>query len=163
MSFPRYSAQAPIYYNEYSSGRPANASSYSSRYQDCEIGPLFSFGHGLTYTNTEYSNFTISSNKITEDREIKVAFQVRNPSKYDYSEIVILYIEDLVSKMVRPTREMKAYQVVTVPANQTVTVEMIITLEDLKYLNASLQRTIEPGEFKVYMNNLDHPVFTIEF
>jgi beta-glucosidase len=163
MSFPRYSAQAPIYYNEYSSGRPANTSSYSSRYQDCEIGPLFSFGHGLTYTNTEYSAFTISSNKITEDRGIKVSFEVKNPSSYDYSEIVILYIEDLVSKAVRPTREMKTYQVVAMPANQTVTVELLITLEDLKYLNANLQRTVEPGEFKLYINHLAHPVFTIEY
>lgn len=163
MSFPRYSAQVPIYYNEYSSGRPANESSYSSRYQDCEIGPLFSFGHGLTYTNTAYSDFNISSNRIMEDQEIKVSFQVNNPSPYEYSEIVILYIEDLVSRMVRPTREMKKYQTITVPANQAVTVEMFITLEDLQYLNANLQQTVEPGEFRVFINNLDHPAFMVEY
>ncbi|WP_438348527.1 glycoside hydrolase family 3 N-terminal domain-containing protein [Paenibacillus sp. FA6] len=163
MSFPRYSGQAPIYYNEYSSGRPANDSSYSSRYQDCEIGPLFSFGHGLTYTNTEYSNFNISSEKITEDQDIKVSFQINNSSRYEYSEIVILYIEDLVSRTVRPTREMKKYQVVTVPANQMVTVEIAITLDDLQYLNANLQQTVEPGEFQVYINNLEKSLFTIEY
>jgi beta-glucosidase len=163
MSFPRYSAQAPIYYNEYSSGRPANASSYSSRYQDCEIGPLFSFGHGLTYTGTEYSDFAISGRKIMEDQELKVSFKVRNPSRYNYTEIAILYIEDLVSKTVRPTREIKSYQVVQVPAYGTAAVELTINLEDLQYLNADLQRTVEPGDFKIYVNNLEHSVFTIEY
>jgi beta-glucosidase len=163
MSFPRYSAQAPIYYNEYSSGRPANDSSYSSRYQDCEIGPLFSFGHGLTYTNTEYANFLISSKKITKDQEIKISFQINNPSGYEYSEVVILYIEDLVSRAVRPTREMKKYQVVTVPANQTVTVEFSLTLADLQYLNENCQQTVEPGEFHLFINHLENPIFTIEY
>lgn len=163
MSFPRYSAQAPIHYNEYSSGRPANASSYSSRYQDCEIGPLFPFGHGLTYTGATYSDLTISGRKISEDQDLRLSFTVHNPSPYDYSEIVIVYIQDLISKAVRPTREMKAYQVVRVPAHGTVAVEQSITLEDLKYFNADLQWTVEPGGFEIYVNSLEHPVFTIEY
>ncbi|MFD0695919.1 glycoside hydrolase family 3 N-terminal domain-containing protein [Paenibacillus sp. GCM10027628] len=163
MSFPRYSAQAPIYYNEYSSGRPANASSYSSRYQDCEIGPLFPFGHGLNYTGATYSDFAISGQKVTANQELKVSFTIHNPSSYAYSEIAILYIEDMVSKTVRPTREMKAYQVVKVPAYGTANVELSITMEDLKYINADLQQVIEPGNFQVYVNDLENPVFTIEY
>ncbi|KAF4325943.1 hypothetical protein G195_000189 [Phytophthora kernoviae 00238/432] len=120
MSFPRHSAQAPIYYNEYSTGRPANESSYSSRYQDCEIGPLFPFGHGLTYSGAQYSDFTISRDHVTADQELTISFQVSNPSGYNYSETAILYIEDLVSKAVRPVREMKKYQVVDLPEHQTV-------------------------------------------
>ncbi|MBB6734618.1 glycoside hydrolase family 3 N-terminal domain-containing protein [Cohnella zeiphila] len=163
MSFPRYSAQTPIYYNEYSSGRPANASSYSSRYQDCGIGPLFPFGHGLTYAGATYSDFGISGSRITDTEDLKVTFKIRNPSRYDYSEIVILYIEDLVSKTVRPVREMKAYRVVEVPAYAAVDVEMSVSLEDLKYLDADLRRTVEPGAFRIYVNDLDRPAFTIEY
>ncbi|WP_120462453.1 glycoside hydrolase family 3 N-terminal domain-containing protein [Paenibacillus aceti] len=163
MSFPRHSAQAPIYYNEYSTGRPANESSYSSRYQDCEAGPLFPFGHGLTYTGAQYSDFQISSHHLAADQQLTISFQVSNPSEYDYSEIAILYIEDLVSKAVRPIREMKKYQVVDVPAHQTVAVQMTLALEDLQYLDASLQPSIEPGKFHIYINDLDRPVFTIEY
>ncbi|MFB5676190.1 glycoside hydrolase family 3 N-terminal domain-containing protein [Paenibacillus terreus] len=163
MSFPRASAQTPIYYNEYSTGRPANASSYSSRYQDCDIGPLFTFGHGLTYTGATYSDFAISGRRITETEDLKVTFKINNPSRYDYPEIVILYIEDVVSRSVRPVREMKAYQVVPVPACGSVNVEMSISLEDLKYLDADLRRTVEPGEFRIYVNDLERPVFTIEY
>lgn len=163
MSFPRDSAQAPIYYNEYSTGRPANASSYSSRYQDCDIGPLFPFGHGLTYAGATYSDFAISGNRITENEDLKVNFRIHNPSRYDYPEIVILYIEDAVSKVVRPVREMKAYQVVPVPAYGSANVELSISLEELKYMDTHLRRTVEPGEFRIYVNDLEHPVFMIEY
>ncbi|MBB6673470.1 glycoside hydrolase family 3 N-terminal domain-containing protein [Cohnella nanjingensis] len=163
MSFPRDSAQTPIYYNEYSTGRPANASSYSSRYQDCDIGPLYPFGHGLTYAGATYSDFDISGRRITETEDLKVTFRIHNPSRYDYSEIVILYIEDAVSKAVRPVREMKAYRVVPVSAYGSVNVELSISLEDLEYLDADLRRTVEPGEFRIYVNDLERPVFTIEY
>ncbi|MET3545536.1 beta-glucosidase [Paenibacillus favisporus] len=163
MSFPRVSAQTPIYYNEYSTGRPANTSSYSSRYQDCDIGPLFAFGHGLTYTQATYSDFTISGSRISETEDLWVTFQINNPSQYEYSEIVILYIEDVVSRTVRPVREMKAYRVVPVPAYGSANVEMPITLEDLRYVDADLRKTVEPGEFRVYINDLEHPLFTFEY
>ncbi|OZB96814.1 glycoside hydrolase family 3 N-terminal domain-containing protein [Paenibacillus sp. XY044] len=163
MSFPRVSAQTPIYYNEYSTGRPANASSYSSRYQDCDIGPLFAFGHGLSYAQATYSDFAISSSRITETEDLKVTFQINNPSHYEYREIVILYIEDVVSRTVRPVREMKAYRVVPVPAYGSASVEMSISLEDLTYLDADLRKTVEPGEFRVYVNDLEHPIFTFEY
>ncbi|WP_433939960.1 glycoside hydrolase family 3 N-terminal domain-containing protein [Paenibacillus lautus] len=163
MSFPRVSAQTPIYYNEYSTGRPAKESSYSSRYQDCEIGPLFPFGHGLTYARATYSDFVISSSRITLTEDVKVNFRIKNPSRYEYSEIFILYIEDVVSKAVRPIREMKAYRIVPIPAYGSVNVEMSISLEDLKYLGTDLQRTIEPGEFRIYVNDYECPVFTIQY
>ncbi|MGC5771298.1 glycoside hydrolase family 3 N-terminal domain-containing protein [Paenibacillus pabuli] len=163
MSFPRHSAQAPIYYNEYSTGRPANESSYSSRYQDCEIGPLFPFGHGLNYIGAQYSDFTISHNHVTADQELTISFQVSNPSGYNYSEIAILYIEDLVSKAVRPVREMKKYQVVDIPKHQNVTVQMTLAMGDFLYLDTNLQQTVEPGTFNIYINDLDSPVFTIEY
>lgn len=163
MSFPRHSAQAPIHYNEYSTGRPANASSYSSRYQDCEIGPLFPFGHGLTYAGATYSDFSISSGRIAEDREVTIRFKIRNPSRYAFPETVILYIEDLVSTAVRPVREMKAYRVVDVPARGEAEAELRLSLEDLKYTDAGLQRTVEPGQFRLYVNDRDNPVCTIEY
>lgn len=163
MSFPRYSSQVPIHYNEYSSGRPANDSSYSSRYQDCEVGPLFSFGDGLTYTNTTYNDIKISSNVLKDGDELTISFSVKNPSSYAYSEIVILYLEDLVSKVVRPTREMKKYKVVHIPANETVHVELSLTIEDLTYLNNHLQPSIEPGAFNLYINDLNKPVGTFNY
>lgn len=163
MSFPRYSAQTPIYYNEHSTGRPANASSYSSRYQDCEIGPLFPFGHGLTYSNAKYDGYRLSSDRITAEQPITLSFDIRNDSGYAYPEIVILFIEDLVSRSVRPVREMKGYRVVQVPAHGTAHVELTLSLDDLMYVDAELNRTVEPGEFRLYVNDMANPLFTVSY
>lgn len=163
MSFPRHSAQAPIYYNEYNSGRPANDSSYSSRYQDVEAGALIPFGHGLTYTNAKYSDFKISSNKITETENIKISFKVENPSLYVHTEIAVLYIEDLVSKVCRPIREMKKYSVIDVPAGGSKTIEFELSLEDLKYLDNSLKPQIERGDFNIYINDMKEKVFSFVY
>ncbi|KWX88702.1 hypothetical protein AMQ83_05125, partial [Paenibacillus riograndensis] len=100
---------------------------------------------------------------LTTDPQFTLSSQVSNPTGYNHSELVILYIEDLVSKAVRPIREMKKYQAVYVPAHQTVTVQMALTPDDLQYLYASLRQTVEPGKFNIYINALDCPVFTIEY
>lgn len=163
MSFPRYSAQAPIYYNEYSSGRPANDSSYSNRYQDCEAGPLFSFGHGLNYAEIGYTNFKISSDVITEREGIKVTFDVTNKSEFATSEIAILYIEDKISRTVRPVREMKKWQVVDLLPGEKKEVAIQLSLEDLSYLNSKLEQVVEQGEFNLYINDLEQSKFQLNY
>jgi len=163
MSFPRYSAQAPIYYNEYSSGRPANETSYSNRYQDCEVGPLFPFGFGLNYADIHYSDFKISNDVITTDEPITISFSIINHSDFATSEIAILYIEDCISKTVRPVREMKQWQVVELPANGRRDVTMTLNLDDLSYLNSQLEQVVEKGEFKIYMDDFIEKKFVIRY
>ena len=163
MSFPRHSAQAPIYYNEYSSGRPARDSSYSNRYQDCEIGPLFSFGHGLSYADINYDKFEISSDVITEDKGVTVTFEIENRSDFSASEIVILYIEDKVSKVVRPVREMKKWELVEMAANEKKKVSINLCVDDLSYLNSRLEQVVEHGEFKLYINDLEQSTFKLKY
>lgn len=163
MSFPRYSAQTPIYYNEYASGRPANESTYSNRYQDCEVGPLFSFGHGLSYANVTYNNFKISNSVITEEKGIEITFDVSNQSNFTTSEIIILYIEDKISKTVRPIREMKKWQVVDLSPSEKKEITFVLNLKELSYLNSKLEQVIEQGEFNIYINDLKKSKFTIRY
>lgn len=163
MSFPRYSAQTPIYYNEYSSGRPTSSSSYSNRYQDCEIGPLFSFGHGLNYATIHYNNFEISSEVITDDKPVTITFEIENKSAFTTSEIVILYIEDKVSKAIRPVREMKKWQVVDLLPFESKNVSFQLQADDLSYLNLNLEQVVEPGEFNLFVNELQQERFTLRY
>ncbi len=162
MSFPRVSGQMPIRYNEYKSGRPANETSYSSRYQDCEIGALFPFGHGLSYADIQYSDYKITNNTIDEKNKIVLSLTLKNNSNYDINETVILFMKDLVSKNVRPVLEMLNYEKVSLLANEEKTVEFTIKLEDLKYINSKLVKTIESGKVELYINSKANKVFDIE-
>lgn len=163
MSFPRYSAQTPIHYNEYSSGRPTSSSSYSNRYQDCETGPLFPFGHGLTFAIIEYSRFEISSKRIFENEEVIITFDLENKSDFPVSEIAILYIEDLISKAIRPVREMKKWKKVDLLPFEKKSVSLGLCLEDFSYLNLQLEQVVEPGEFNLYINDLQQAIFTLKY
>lgn len=163
MSFPRHSAQVPIYYNEYSSGRPTNASSYSNRYQDCEPGPLFSFGHGLTYGEIAYENYALSRHNITAQTPITITFDLVNNTPYHTQETSILYIKDMVSRGIRPTREMKKWQVTKLAPYERKRVEMTLELNDLTYLDMRLKQVVEPGEFKIYINDLKNSKFLITY
>lgn len=163
MSFPRYSAQAPIYYNEYSSGRPANDTSYSNRYQDCEVGSLFPFGHGLNYADITYTNFEILNDVITKDENITISFNITNNSSFAATETAILYLEDKISKTIRPVREMKKWQVVNLQPKEIKKVTMGLCLDDLSYLNSKFEQVIEPGEFNLYINDLKHARFKLKY
>lgn len=163
MSFPRVNGQVPIRYNEYRSGRPANETSYSSRYQDCEVGPLFEFGHGLSYAAVDYKEMKISSDVIHEEDEVTVTITLQNNSDYDCKETIILFMEDPVSKNVRPVREMIGYERVTLQRGKEQKVTFKLTVDDFKYVNTQLEKTIEPGVINLYINNMEHPVFKLKY
>jgi len=163
MSFPRASAQVPIYYNEFSSGRPTSSSPYTNRYQDCEPGPLFPFGHGLTYAKLEYSDFEISNPVITADKSVVISFTVENKSEITTSDISILYIKDVISQAIRPVREMKKWSKVKLEPFERKRIELELELDDLSYLNVKLEQVVEPGEFKIFINDLSQAKFTINY
>jgi len=163
MSFPRYSAQVPIYYNEYSSGRPTSTSSYSNRYQDCEPGALFPFGYGLNYADIIYDNFEISSHQLTKRNPVIVTFEIENKSHFKTSEITILYIKDMVSKTIRPVREMKKWEKIELCPHERKKVSMELSFMDLSYLNLKLEEVVEQGVFKIYINDLKHSKFLISY
>ena len=113
MSFPRAEGQIPIYYNHFSTGRPAKNDSdlnYVSSYIDLPNSPKFPFGYGLSYTNFSYSNISLSSKVIKAGESLKASVTVTNSGDYDGTETIQLYIKDEVASMVRPVKELKGFQ-----------------------------------------------------
>ena len=163
MSLPRVTGQTPLYYNEYRSGRPANETSYSSRYQDCEVGALYSFGHGLSYADIQYSNIQISSETITDLETVIVTMDVYNNSEYKTKETVLLFMEDPVSKLVRPVKELLKYERISLDPQETVQVKFEVTVDDLKYLNNRLEKVLEHGSINLYLNHIKTPISTFQY
>lgn len=163
MSFPRVTGQTPLYYNENRSGRPASDSSYSSRYQDCEIGALFPFGYGLSYADIQYTNYQISNTSISDNQTISLSMEIENKSKYSCKETVILYMEDPISNKVRPVREMIAFQKVSLDSGEMKTVVFEIAARDLNYTDTDLRKVIEPGAINLYVNSMEKKVYEIQY
>lgn len=152
MSFPQATGQCPIYYNHYNTGRPHESNvRYISRYQDIPTESYYPFGYGLSYSKFIYSCLNLSNKVLTKDSKIKVSVKIKNDSNRIGEEIVQLYIQDLVAKVVRPVKELKAFQKVVILPKQEKEVTFEISEDMLKFWDENLRYDSENGDFKVYI------------
>lgn len=152
MSFPQATGQCPIYYNHYNTGRPHESNvRYVSRYQDIPTESYYPFGYGLSYSKFIYSCLNLSNKVLTKDSKIKASVKIKNDSNRIGEEIVQLYIQDLVAKVVRPVKELKAFQKVVILPKQEKEVTFEISEDMLKFWDENLRYDSENGDFKVYI------------
>ena len=152
MTFPREIGQIPIYYNHYSTGRPAkdeDSKNYVSAYIDLKNSPKFPFGYGLSYTKFNYSGLKLSSTKMKNNETIKVSFQLSNVGKVAGEEVVQLYLKDKFGSVVRPILELRDFQKVKLNAGESKTIEFTIDKEKLSFYNDKLEFIAEAGDFEV--------------
>jgi beta-glucosidase len=152
MTFPRDEGQIPIYYNHYSTGRPAKDDQdkiYVSSYIDLPNSPKFPFGFGLSYTTFQYSDLKLSQNQMQMDGSIDVEMKITNTGKYAGAEVVQLYIKDIVGSVVRPILELKDFQKVNLAPSETQTLHFKIDKEKLSFFNQKLDWVAEPGSFEL--------------
>lgn len=169
-SFPRNEGQEPLHYNTYNTGRPLPAGSdfvkFRSCYMDVKNEPLYPFGYGLSYTTFDYSDVELSSNTMTEDGSITANVTVTNTGSCDGVETVQLYIRDMVGSVVRPVKELKGFERVSLKAGESKQVSFRITSDLLKFYNGNLDFVCEPGEFQVMIGTNSRDVksksFTLE-
>ncbi|AEB30119.1 periplasmic beta-glucosidase [Carnobacterium sp. 17-4] len=157
MSFPRNIGQVPIYYNQDKTGRPMNEENkdekYLSKYLDVENSPLFPFGFGLSYTTFSYKSFRISHETFTEEDSITVSVTVKNEGIITGSEIVQLYVQDEVGKVVRPVKELKGFEKITLNPQEEKEVSFTVTAKELGYVHPNLTFSTDSGAFKLMVGS----------
>lgn len=169
MTFPRSVGQCPIYYNHTNTGRPKPVDkdecqmTYISRYIECGNLPLYSFGHGLSYSDFIYEELTLSSNEMTKDDSIEVSVTVYNDSDRAGKETVQLYMRDMVGSTARPIQQLIAFEKISLEAGERKTVKFTITEPMLRFWNADNELVSEKGEFKVSTGYADHLMLTQSF
>lgn len=113
------------------------------------IKPLFSFGHGLSYTTFEYGKVTSSSNTMSEDGKMTFSVKVKNTGNRDGAEIVQLYIRDVKSSLPRPEKELKAFEKVNLKAGEEKTVQFTVDKSALSFFDSAKHDWVaEKGEFE---------------
>lgn len=155
MTFPHSVGQCPIYYNEFSTGRPAKTSKHSrrftSRYIDIPNEPTYCFGYGLTYSEFKYSEVELDKQVLTPDSKIKASVVVENTSERQGVETVQLYIRDLFGSVVRPVKELKGVQKIILQPHEAKKVEFEISEEMLKFIRKDMHFDSEAGDFEVFI------------
>lgn len=153
ISFPRHSAQMPCYYNQYEGW-------HGGRYMDVEAGNVYDFGYGLSYSDFEYNNIRLSENEIDKNGETEVSVDVTNNSDIDGKEIVELYINDIISSVMTPKKQLRGFEKILIKAGETKTVTMKITPEDLSLINKDCERVVESGEFEIMVGKSSNEYLT---
>ena len=156
MSFPYCVGQAPVSYNEYSTGRPnlpGMKERFRSKYLDIPNAPLYPFGYGLSYTTFAVSDVVLDQNEMDKNGRIAAKVTVKNTGDAAGCEVVQLYIRDDYSDVVRPVKELKGFRKVELAPGEEQEVTFYITEEDLRYYRLDGTFGSEPGTFTVMIGN----------
>jgi len=156
MSFPRSEGQLPIYYNQKSTGRPGanggdNGSVFWSHYGDEKNSPLYPFGFGLSYTTFSYSDIQLSNDIMNDGEDIIASVIVKNTGNKTGKEVVQLYLKDHYASAVRPTRELKGFELVELKPGESKKIEFKINRQLLSFYNALGVWEAEKGDFTVFI------------
>lgn len=142
VSVPRHVGQLPVYYN-----KPVPA---AHDYVEMSAKPLYPFGYGLSYTSFEYSDLTIEG--------LDATFKVTNTGKCKGDEVVQLYLNQGLSSVVQPERQLKAFKRITLEPGETRTVTLHLDYDDLAIVDANMKWTVEPGTYHILIGSSSNDI-----
>lgn len=145
ISIPRSVGHLPSFYNYKPSARRG--------YLFDEVSPLYPFGYGLSYTKFAFKNVRLSKKRIGLKGDTQVLVDVTNVGRRAGTEVVQMYIRDLVSSVTRPIKELKGFRKIFLQPKETQTVALDITPESLSFWDVNMKYVVEPGEFEVFVGN----------
>lgn len=167
MTFPQNVGQIPLYYAHKNTGRPLQEGKwfekFRSNYLDVTNEPLYPFGYGLSYTNFSFSNVSLSASSMGSNGSLEASVTVTNTGQFAGSEVVQLYIRDLVGSTTRPVKELKGFDKIYLRPGQSETISFKIAPEMLKFYNYDMQYVVEPGDFDVMIGPNSRDVQTARF
>jgi len=124
------------------------------------IQPQFPFGYGLSYTHFSVDQFSSDRSGYGKDDTIRVKFTIRNTGGSYGAEVVQLYVSDPVCSVLRPEKELKAFEKVFLNPGESKTVEMQVKVADLAFYDESKKAwNAEAGEYILELGNSSRDIF----
>lgn len=159
ISFPKVTGQIPIFYNHKPSARgiykkPGSPEKPGRDYVFMDTEPLYGFGYGLSYTTFAYSDLTIINPVVAGKDSVRISVRVKNTGDLEGKEVVQLYVNDIVSSVTTPVKELKGFKKISLLPGEEKVVLFEIPQTDLTIIDKSMNEIIEPGEFEVIIGNL---------
>src|SRR5690606_20127335 len=105
---------------------------------------------GLSYTTFEYSELTVDRSELLDTETLTVTVKVKNTGSRPGKEIVQLYVSDVQSTVVRPTKELKQFAKVELQPGEQKTVSFSLDKRAFAYYNTDLADWhVESGEYQI--------------
>lgn len=125
------------------------------RWHDTKKIPAFyPFGHGLSYTDFKYGKAQASAKTIGDGENLTISIPVTNTGKVEGKEVVQLYISDESASVLRPLKELKGFEKISLKPGEEKTVKFTVKPDDLKFYDDKTgDWRAEPGKFKAYIGS----------
>ncbi len=122
-------------------------------YDQREVEPLFPFGHGLSYTTFEYSEWTLPE-VVKRGETVKLYVKVKNTGAVAGKEVAQLYVRDVQAAVQRPVKELKGFAKVALQPGEEKTVAFELNERALAYYDPDQKAWVaEPGEFEALIGS----------
>jgi len=150
MSFPRAVGQIPVYYNHKPSGGRTH---WQGDYIDLSTKPLYPFGHGLSYTQFEYTDLSLSASDLKADDTLEIGLTVRNIGERAGDEVVQLYVGDPIASVTRPVKALKGFKRVHLAVGESKRVTFSLSARHLAFYDLDMRYQVEAGEVTVMVGS----------
>ena len=137
-SYPKWASYHVCYDHKPSAAKGGN-----------KYDPQWPFGHGLSYTTFAYSDLQLNKTELAADGVLTVEVTVSNEGDMAGSEIVQVYLSDLVASVTPPVRELKRFRKIDLEPGQSETLTFSLMREDFAFIGRDNDPIIEPGTFRV--------------
>ena len=153
-SFPRSTGQLPVNYDYLPSDkgfykRPGSYENPGRDYVFSSPMPIWSFGHGLSYTKFDYLSASTDKDSYMPYDTIRVEAKIKNVGECAGKEVVQVYVRDVVSSVVTPIRQLKGFDKREIAPGETSTFRVDIPVTELYLTDEQGNRYLEPGKFEI--------------
>ncbi|MDE6086187.1 MAG: glycoside hydrolase family 3 C-terminal domain-containing protein, partial [Muribaculaceae bacterium] len=161
-SFPQSAGHIPTTYDRKPSGlginrEPGTPENPGRDYVFSSPDPLFAFGHGLSYTNFDYSDMKVSADEFGAEG-VDVTVTVTNTGDRKGKEVVQLYINDKVSSVTTPVMSLKGFTKIELNPGESRNVKFHLSPADMGLWNSAMQYVTEPGEFELMVGKASNDI-----
>ncbi|MGW2649072.1 beta-xylosidase/alpha-l-arabinosidase [Streptomyces sp. NPDC001393] len=153
VSVPRHKGVQP---STYLAARLAQDSDVSSTSTSAAYG----FGHGLCYTEFEWSALDVSVAETGTDGSFRIAFEVRNTGERSGCEVVQFYLHDPVASVVQPMQRLVGYRRLPLDTGEVCRVLLELPADLASFTGREGRRIVEPGELelRISASSTDHRI-----
>ncbi len=150
ISYPRHVGQLQIFYNHKPSGMKSHI---YGNYVSEKVTPLYSFGHGLSFTTFEYKDLSIKQNQVTQGDTLEITMTITNSGKVKGDEVIQLYIRDEYASIPRPVKELKGYVRLPLDPGISKKVTFNLPVDQLAFYDKDINLVLEPGRIFVMIGS----------
>ena len=120
---------------------------------DAVMDVQWPFGHGLSYTSFDYSDFKCSKSEFRSGDVLDFEVTVTNTGSVAGKEAVLLYSSDIIASLVPDVKRLRAFTKISLQPGESETVMLCVPADELAFVGHDGKWHLEKGAFRFAAGN----------